>query len=214
MWEASATKTYPTLKTFFHEVYGLHLTAMALRSTSGQNGYTTQNMYIMLEGNDDTNEDMVTAITQTAASTTTTGTTPHVRPAVNADISTVINQLAANQTAIMLQMVAMSFAQSLAQHNCQYVPCNTFQVPPIEQVACPCRNTCRRVTSTQGVGGIRAVEAVDTDGADDVVTHLQTTCNLRELCRLCLANSSLMEEAWHRSHPLLVCINRIATRIS
>ena len=153
MWEASATKTYPTLKTFFHEVYGLHLTAMALRSTSGQNGYTTQNMYIMLEGNDDTNEDMVTAITQTAASTTTTGTTPHVRPAVNADISTVINQLAANQTAIMLQMVAMSFAQSLAQHNCQYVPCNTFQVPPIEQVAMPMQEHLPAGDFNAGCGG-------------------------------------------------------------
>ncbi len=31
-WEASATKTHPTLKTFFHEAYGQCLTAMALRS--------------------------------------------------------------------------------------------------------------------------------------------------------------------------------------
>jgi hypothetical protein len=30
MWEASATKTYPALKTFFHEAYGRRLTAMAL----------------------------------------------------------------------------------------------------------------------------------------------------------------------------------------
>jgi hypothetical protein len=38
-WEAVTPKTYPALKTFIHGAYGRHLTAMALRSTSGQNGY-------------------------------------------------------------------------------------------------------------------------------------------------------------------------------
>jgi hypothetical protein len=68
-WEASATKTYPALKTFFHEAYGQRLSALALRSTSGQMCWkaTTTPMR---------NEDMVTAITQTTAATTTTGTTP------------------------------------------------------------------------------------------------------------------------------------------
>ncbi len=47
------------------------------------------------------------------------------------------HQLLANQTAIMLQMGAMSFAQAPVQHTHQYVPCNTFQVPPIQQVAIP-----------------------------------------------------------------------------
>jgi hypothetical protein len=68
----------------------------------------------------------------------------------------------------------------------------------------PCSNTFRWVTSMQEVGGARVVEAVDADWADKVVTHFQTTCKLWEPCQLCLANSSLMEEAWHRSHPLLV----------
>jgi hypothetical protein len=44
-WEATAQKTYPDLKTFMHEAYGRHLTAMALRSMSGQNGYSNQTMY-------------------------------------------------------------------------------------------------------------------------------------------------------------------------
>jgi hypothetical protein len=39
--------------------------------------------------------------------------------------------------AIMLQMGAMLLAQALAQHTCQYVPRNTFQVPSIQQVAIP-----------------------------------------------------------------------------
>jgi hypothetical protein len=138
-WEGSATKTYTTLKAFFHEAYRQRLTAMALHSTSGQNGNATQNMFSMLEGDKDTNEDTVTTITQTAAATITTGTTPHVGPgpAINADITAAITQLAANQTAIMSQMAAMSFAQAPAQHTCKYVPRNTFQVPPIQQVAIP-----------------------------------------------------------------------------
>ncbi len=52
----------------------------------------------------------------------------------------------------MLQMAVILFAQALAQHTCQYVPRNTFQVPPIQQVAIPMQNTFRWVTSTQDVG--------------------------------------------------------------
>jgi hypothetical protein len=126
---------------------------MALHSTSGQNGYATQNMYNMLEGNNDTDKNTVTAITQTAATTTTTGTTPHVGPAVNADITAAINQLAANQTAIMLQMAAILFEQALAQHTCQYVPCNTFQVPPIQQVAIPKQQNFPAGDFNAGLGG-------------------------------------------------------------
>ncbi len=110
---------------------------MALSSTSGKNGYVTQNMYNVLECNNDTNKDMVNTITQTSVVTATTGTTPPVGPAVNADITAAIKQLAANQTSIMLQMGAMLFAQAPAQHTCQYVSHNTFQVPPIQQVAIP-----------------------------------------------------------------------------
>jgi hypothetical protein len=38
--DAVTPKSYPTLKTFIHAAYGCRLTALALRSTSGQNGYT------------------------------------------------------------------------------------------------------------------------------------------------------------------------------
>jgi hypothetical protein len=167
---------------------------MVLHITSGQNGYATQKMYNVLEGNDNTDNDTVTTITQTAATTANTGTAPHVRPAVNADITSVITQLVANQTAIMSQMAAISFTQALAQHTCQYVTRNTFQVPPIQQVAIrPCSNTFWCVTSTQDMEDVREVEAVDVDGVDGVVTHLPTTCKLQEPCSLCLANSSLKE---------------------
>jgi hypothetical protein len=151
--EASATKTYPALKMFFHEAYGQHLTAIALCSTSGKNGYATQNMYNMLEGNDNTDKDMVTTITQTAATTTTMGTIPQVRLAINADITAAITQLVVNQTAIMLQMAAILFAQALAQHTCQYVPRNTFQVPPIQQVAIPMQQNFPAGNFNAGRGG-------------------------------------------------------------
>ncbi len=126
---------------------------MALRSTSGQNGYTTQNMNNKLEGDDDTNKDMVTTITQTAAATTTMGTTPPVGPAVNADITTAITVLAANQKTIMSQMAAMSFAQALAQHTCQYETRNTFQVLPIQQVAIPMQQHLPVGDFNKGQGG-------------------------------------------------------------
>jgi hypothetical protein len=110
-------------------------------------------MYNMLVGNNDTDEDTVTTITQTAAATTTTGTTPPVGPAGNADITTAITQLAAKQTAIMSQMVAMSFAQTPAQHTCQYVPRNRFQVPPIQQVAIPMQQHFPAGNFNAGRGG-------------------------------------------------------------
>jgi hypothetical protein len=66
------------------------------------------------------------------------GTTPHDGLATNANIITAINQLAANQTAIMLQMAALLFAQDkLNTLTSQYVLRNTSQLPPIQQVAIP-----------------------------------------------------------------------------
>ncbi len=65
----------------------------------------------------------------------------------------------------------------------------------------PCSNTFWQVPSTLEKGDIRAVEAVDPDGSDKVITHLRTTCKLQELRSLCRANSFLVEEAWHRYHP-------------
>jgi hypothetical protein len=108
-WEAVTPKTYVALKTFIHAAYGRRLTALALCSTSGQNRYANQTIYNVLEeGNDeDTNDDTVTTITQTAALTTTMGgTTPSGGTATSAEVAAAINQLSANQTAIMSQMAA------------------------------------------------------------------------------------------------------------
>jgi hypothetical protein len=146
-WEAVTPKTYPALKTFIHAAYGCRLTALALCSTSGQNGYANQMIYNVLEeGNDeDTNNNTVTTITQTAALTTATGgTTPSGGTAISAKVAATINQLSANQTAIMpqmaaapAQMVALAIVPPLAQNARVYAPREQFYVPPIQQIAVP-----------------------------------------------------------------------------
>jgi hypothetical protein len=47
-WEAVTPKTYPSLKMFIHAAYGRRLTALALRSTSGQNGYANQTILMRI----------------------------------------------------------------------------------------------------------------------------------------------------------------------
>jgi hypothetical protein len=100
----------------------------------------------MEEGiDDDTNNNMVTTITQTAALTTATGgTTPSRGTAISAKVAAAINQLSANQTAIMsqmaaatAQMVALSTVPPPAQNMHAYDPRKQFYVPPIQQVAVP-----------------------------------------------------------------------------
>jgi hypothetical protein len=129
-WDAVTPKSYPTLKTFIHAAYGHRLTALALCSTSGQNGYTNQTMYNLLEdGNDDdTDDDTVTTITQTSA-VATEGATPSGGTANSAAVATAINQLSANQTAIMsqmasatAQMAALSIIPPQAQNTRAYAP--------------------------------------------------------------------------------------------
>jgi hypothetical protein len=146
-WESMANKTYPAHKTFFHKAYGWHLMALELRSTSGQNGYTSQTMYNLLEGDDDTDNNTVTSIIQTAtlAAAGTTATfagmsginTTAYGSTINVDIAAAINQLSVNQTTIMTKMAALSIAQEPAQHTRQFVAQDVFQVPPIQQLAIP-----------------------------------------------------------------------------
>jgi hypothetical protein len=185
---------YPALKTFFHEAYGQCLTAMALCSTSGQNGYATQNMYNVLEGNNNTDEDMVTTITQTAAATKPMGATPP--------------RWASHQCR---HYRSTSYWQTKQPSCCRWGQCHLHRPQPntltsMCRATCskccpsrswpyPCSNTFQQVTSTQEVGGIRAAKAMEVDGTDEGVTHLRTTCKPQEPCRLYLANSSPMEEA-------------------
>jgi hypothetical protein len=144
-WDAVIPKSYPTLKTFIHAAYGHRLTALALCSTSGQNGYANQMMYNLLEdrNDDDTNNDIVTTITQTDV-VATGDATPSGGTTISAKVAAAINQLSANQTAIMsqmaaatAQMAALSVVPPPAQNTRAYAPCKQFYIPPIQQVAVP-----------------------------------------------------------------------------
>jgi hypothetical protein len=120
---------------------------MALRSTSGQNGYANQTIYNVMEAelDDDTDDDTVMTVMQTAALTTTAGNaTPPGIMAICAEVAAVINQLSANQLAIMSQMAAtnaqvaaLSVVPPQAQHTRAFAPRKQFHVPPIQQVAVP-----------------------------------------------------------------------------
>jgi hypothetical protein len=142
-WEAMANKTYPALKTFFHKAYRQRLSALELRSMPEQNGYTNQTMYNILEGDDNTANNTATSLIQTVAATAagTTATfagmsgvtTPTIGVTINTDFAASINQLAANQTTIVTQMAALSFAQEPDQHT-RFVARDAFQVPPIQQL--------------------------------------------------------------------------------
>ena len=139
-WEAIPLKTYPALKMFMHEAYGRRLTAMALCSTLGQNEYSNQTMYNVFakENENESNDNSVTTITQTAALTATPSSMGTAKgTAVSAEVATAINQLSANQTAMMAQMVALTMAPPTAPHTRVFVPCETFHVPPIQQVVVP-----------------------------------------------------------------------------
>jgi hypothetical protein len=130
-WEQMAAKTYPGLKTFIHEAYTRRLQSLALRRTTGQQGYTqgSNNMFNMLvdkeDGEDTDTANNATTVMQTAAFMTgsTLGNTYEGATTIPSEISTAINQLAANQVAIQQQMVAMTFmANSPSPHIQFHIP--------------------------------------------------------------------------------------------
>jgi hypothetical protein len=88
-----------------------------LHNTAGQQVYTQQNIYNILDegGNNDT-KDTNTIIMQTAAEETTGSTLGNTHApntalsTIPAEVTAAINQLSANQTSIMQQMVGLSFS--------------------------------------------------------------------------------------------------------
>jgi hypothetical protein len=135
-WEQTAVKTYPGLKMFIHEAYTRCLQFLALRTMTGQQGYAqgSNNMFNMLaekEDSEDTNAaDDATTVMQTAAFMTesTLGNTYSGATAVPLEITTAINQLAANQVAIQQQMAAMTFTALPPFRNMQ------FHIPPVQNM--------------------------------------------------------------------------------
>ncbi len=126
IWETITPKTYPALKTFIHEAYTRCLTAMQLCNTTGIQGYTpnnNQNKYNVLEeaydtdsGTEGTVATQAAPITQTAAMTTRSMLGNTYEATILSEITNGINQHAANQTAIMTQLAAMSFTPPPPHH--------------------------------------------------------------------------------------------------
>ena len=80
----------------------------------------------------------VTTITQTTALTAAPGSTSTSQgTAISAKVAAAINHLSANQTTMMAQMAAMTMAPPMPPQTRVFVPCETFHVPPIPQVAVP-----------------------------------------------------------------------------
>jgi hypothetical protein len=120
-WEALPIKMYPILKTFVHEAYTRRLMSIQLCNTAGQHGYVqnpNNNMYNVFGEGDDEVTDKDTILTQTAMAATTGSTsggatnTATSKATILSEVFAAINQLMANQTAMMNQMAAMQFSPS------------------------------------------------------------------------------------------------------
>ncbi len=189
--EMITPKTYPALKTFIHEAYTRRLTVMQLCNTAGLQGYApnnNQNMYNVL--GDGYNTDSGTKgtvatppvpITQTAAMATGSMMGNTYGATIPSEISNAINQLAANQTAIMNQMTAMSFNplphhKPKRQQNTMFLPSNSWSFPLLQDkqiaVSMPEQGIMEEIVGTEGEEDAD-VEVVTVHGDEEVAPHLQ-----------------------------------------
>jgi hypothetical protein len=136
-WEVTTAKTYPILKMFIHEAYSRCLTTMQLRNTVGQQGYVNQNIYNILDidGKEDTDNNTTITVPAVAAAMETAGVpggstfAPTTASIIAAKVMTAINQLSANQMAIMQHIAAMNISPP------QTIAAPAFNVPPIHSVS-------------------------------------------------------------------------------
>ncbi len=154
-WEAITPKTYPALKIFIGRAYTRRILAQQLRNTAGQMGYRTMNhnMYTTL-GEDDDDDTMATDTMITNVAALTTGSTITAANAVHASVINAVNQLNANQAALVQQMAAML----LTNHNHTLPPAQiTVPVPPMQQLTIPMQvpyaGTATQNTFNVGQGG-------------------------------------------------------------
>ena len=138
-WEAVTPKTYPTLKTFIAAAYTCRVLSQQLRNTAGQMGYApqTHNMYAALDDDDDATtatDGTTTTLNMVAMTTESTLMGAHATAAPES-IANAINQLSANQTALMTQISQIA-AMSLKQRT-QTPSFPTIQAPPIQQIPIP-----------------------------------------------------------------------------
>jgi hypothetical protein len=149
-WEREASKTWTDLKRFVQSAYQRKLTVLNLRMTSGSGGYVSQNMFNVLQDDDDDVEDADSVSTGNsliqAAANVTVNSGVTAPTAVSNDVLTAINTLAANQATIVQQMAAFSLSASRTAHqtaapavHVPYVPQHgtTMQVPPVPAIHVP-----------------------------------------------------------------------------
>ncbi len=147
-WDAVMLKTYPALKSFFHEAYNRKLNPLDLQTTSSALGYTpTHNMYNVL-GIEDKDSDTVGSMAMQYAAAAADGATtacstlgdtfaasgipPGLIAAINQSIAEAFNQVIQNQNVLQHKIAAMLLNQtSPLQAPPAYVQ------PPIQQVAFP-----------------------------------------------------------------------------
>jgi hypothetical protein len=140
-WDAMLNKTYPGLKTFIHEAFTRRLTAISLRNTVGSLGYVGNNANALAGINsttvEETDDDNATTVTQAAAAATigstlgnTYGTTGTLA-SFPAEMTAAIQQLAANQTAIMQQFAAFTVTNQPPPTR------RNVQVPPVTNINIP-----------------------------------------------------------------------------
>jgi hypothetical protein len=146
-WVVTPNKMFPLLKTFIHEVYTRRLMEISLCNTAGQLGYVAnQNMFTILNNDavDVDTDSNAKTVTQTAAAATTGSTLSSTYATITstafpAEVTAAIKLLSANQSAIMQQMVALSFAPPPTQCGNMQVPQmpTMHHVPPIQHINIP-----------------------------------------------------------------------------
>jgi hypothetical protein len=141
-------KTYPALKTFFHEAYNRKLNALDLQKTSSALGYApTHNMYNVLGIMDEESNTVGSTATQYAAAAAGGATTacstlgdtfaasgihPGLIAAINQSIAPAFNQVIQNQNVLQHQIAAMLLNQTPPL---QAPP--AYVQPPVQKVAFP-----------------------------------------------------------------------------
>ena len=140
-WDAMPNKTCPGLKTFIHEAFTRRLTAISLRNTAGSLGYVSNNANAFAGINsargEETDDDNATTVTQAAVAATTGSTlgntyaTTGTSASFPAEVTAAIQQLAANQAAIMQQFAAFTVTNQPppTRHNVQVPPVTNINVP-------------------------------------------------------------------------------------
>ena len=134
---------YTALKTFIGGAFTRPILAQQLRNTAGQMGYTTQNnnMYTILADNkDDDTTATDTTLTNVATlnvaalnlAAQSTGNAMAAANSVHESVINAIDQLNANQAALVQQMAAMSLNNNMVPPAQFTVP-----VPPMQQLMIP-----------------------------------------------------------------------------